>query len=145
MADRPTQTGTDLITLPHHAEFLSDRWLEEAARFWRELPAARKARLSGESFSVSERFTAAPPHLKLPGDLASWTLRFDGEPATISRDYDAGADVRIEGDYQAALFLAQFVGLAAPGGAEAMWREAAVLFGKDAFRIGGQLNEAAGL
>src|SRR5262249_4886862 len=69
----------------------------------------------------------------------------DGETAAISCDYDASADVCLEGDYQAALFLAQFVGLAALGGAEAMWREAAVLFGKDAFRISGRLPEAAEL
>jgi hypothetical protein len=148
MADRASQMaektpGVDLITLPHHAEFLSDRWLEEARRFWRELPGARKTPLGGRGFSVSERFTDAPPHLKLPGDVAAWSLRFDGEDATISRGFEEGADLRVEGDYQAAVFLAQFVGVAAPGGAEEMWREAAVLFGKDAFRIKGGLQDAA--
>jgi Phytanoyl-CoA dioxygenase (PhyH) len=143
MADRAAaQAGMELITLPHHAEFLSDRWLEEAKRFWREAPAQRKAALAGRPFSVSERFTDAPPHLKLPGDIACWTLRFDGEAATIERAFDEGADLTFQGDYQAGLFLAQFVGVAAPGGAEEMQREAAILFGKDAFRVKGRLDEA---
>jgi len=144
MADRPgAEPGTNLITLPHHVEFLTDAWLDEAKRFWRELPPQRKAPAAGKPFSVSERFTEAPPHLKLPGDLAAWTLRWDGEKAEIARGFDETADVTIEGDYQAALFLAQFVGVAAPGGAEEMWREAAVLFGKDAFRIKGALEDPA--
>jgi len=143
MADRPAEPGTNLITLPHHVEFLSDAWLDEAHRLWRETLAPRKATLDGRAFSVSERFTDAPPHMKLPGDVAAWTLRFDGEDLAITRGFDEAADVTIEGDYQAALFLAQFVGVAAPGGAEEMWREAAVLFGKDAFRIKGQLGDAA--
>ena len=145
MADRAAEAGMNLITLPHHAEFLSDRWLEEAQRFWRELPPPRKASLAGRTFSLSERFTDAPPHLKLPADVGGWTLRFDGETASIARGFDEGADLTIEGDYQAALYLAQFVGVAAPGGAEAMWREASTLFGKNAFRIKGALkNDAAG-
>jgi ectoine hydroxylase-related dioxygenase (phytanoyl-CoA dioxygenase family) len=144
MVDRAALLGTDLLTLPHHVEFLSDRWLDEAARFWRELPEPRRAPLNGQAFSVSERFTDAPPHLKLPGDVAAWTLRFDGREPAISRGFDGSADVTIEGDYQAALFLAQFVGVAAPGGEAEMWREARQMSGKDAFRIKGRVGEAAG-
>ncbi|HZZ36821.1 MAG TPA: phytanoyl-CoA dioxygenase family protein [Caulobacteraceae bacterium] len=143
MADPAAQPRMDLITLPHHVEFLSDRWFEEALRFWRELPPPRQASLAGRPFSVSERFTDAPPHLKLPADVASWTLRYDGGAASISREFDAGADLTIEGDYEAGLYLAQFVGVAAAGGAEEMWREAAVLFGNDAFRIKGVLKDDA--
>ena len=33
----------DLITLPHHVELLSDRWLEEAQRFFRETAAEKRA------------------------------------------------------------------------------------------------------
>lgn len=141
MADRPAQP--DLITLPHHVEFQSERWLEEAERFFREVIPTRKAKLGGVAFSVSERFTDAPPHLKLSGDVASWTLRFDGEAAKIARGFDAEADLTVEADYQAALFLAQFVGVTTPGGAEAMWREATQMSGKDAFRIKGALPEPA--
>src|SRR5271165_4628993 len=85
VAERAAQP--DLITLPHHVEFLSERWLQEAERFWREALPARKAKLGGRPFAVSERFTNAPPHLNLiaPGDVASWSLRFDGEVATVAR------------------------------------------------------------
>jgi hypothetical protein len=141
MADRAAQP--DLITLPHHVEFLSERWLEEAQTFWRELLPARKAKLGGQSFSVSERFTDAPPHLKQPGDVVSWSLRFDGDKATVARGFDEGADLTVEADYQAALHLAQFVGVLAPGGPEAMWREATHMSGKDAFRVRGNLKDAA--
>src|SRR5882672_7161391 len=109
MADRAVPP--DLITLPHHVEFLSERWLEEAERFWRDTLPAKKAKLDGRPFSVSERFTDAPPHLKLPGDIASWSLRFDGEEATLARGFDEAADLTVEADYQAALNLAQFVGV----------------------------------
>jgi len=40
MADHAAQTGMDLVTLPHHVEFLSDRWREAATEFWRTLPPA---------------------------------------------------------------------------------------------------------
>ncbi len=143
MAEDVADKGMELVTLPHHVEFLSDRWLEEARRFWREPPAARTAALAGRPFSVSERFTDAPPHLKAPGNVAGWSLRFDGRAGTVSRAFDADADLTVEADYQAALFTAQFVGMLAPGGPEAMWREASHLSGKDAFRIGGRLDEAA--
>ena len=133
----------DLITLPHHVEFLSERWLEEAAKFWREALPAKKAKLGGRSFAVSERFTDAPPHLNLPGDAASWTLRFDGEAATVARGFDAEADLTVEADYQAALYLAQFVGVLAPGGMDEMWREAAQMSGKDAFHVRGGLPDEA--
>lgn len=141
MAERAAQA--DLITLPHHAEFLSERWLEEAEKFWREALPARTAKLGGRAFSVSERFTDAPPHLKLPGDIGGWSLRFDGEKATVARGFDADADLTVESDYQAALHLAQFVGVLAPGGAEEMWREATHMSGKDAFRVRGSLPDGA--
>src|SRR5271155_2562790 len=142
MADRSVP---DLLTLPHHVEFLSDRWLEEAGRPLREAIQAGKGRYAGLDFSVSERFIDAPPHLKLPGGVACWSLRINGEDVTISREFDAEADVTVEGDYQAGLSLAQFVGVVADGGAEEMWREARHLFGENAFRVRGRLaDERAG-
>jgi hypothetical protein len=143
MADRPAPPRMDLITLPHHVEFLSDLWLEEARRFFREQLPPRKASLAGKPFSVSERFTDAPPHLNLSDSVASWTLRFDGDEITAARGFDETADVTLEGDYQQALFLAQFVGVLVPGGAEAMWREVHHLFGADAFRVTGAIAEPA--
>ena len=61
-----------MYTLPHHVEFLSDRWVEEARRFLAgEVPKLRERpvpaeRLKGRTFSLSGRFTHAPAHLQLP-------------------------------------------------------------------------------
>lgn len=124
-------------TLPHQFEFLSDAWLAEAGSFLRqetekEQPAA---------FSISERFADALPHLELPGDVASWSARWDGEAVTVVRTPDPTADVVVEGDYQAALTAAQLVGITAPNAAEHMRREIAQQFGKDALRIRGRLAD----
>jgi hypothetical protein len=73
----------------------------------------RRERL-GEPFSVSERFADAPPHLGLPGDMASWTIRWDGRDCRVARGFDASADATCEGDYQAALMSAQWVGCWCP-------------------------------
>jgi ectoine hydroxylase-related dioxygenase (phytanoyl-CoA dioxygenase family) len=82
--------------------------------------------------------TDAPPHLGMPGGVAGWSVRFDGSTASVSREVDPGADVFVEGDYQAALTAAQRVGIAgAPTVGESMWRELAQQFGKDAVRIHG--------
>lgn len=128
-----------MITLPHHVEFLSDAWLEAARDFLERETAARKDRLGGRAFSVSERFADAPPHLKFQNDVAAWSMRYDGEAVTVSREFDPGADVVVEGDYQAALSAAQVVGVLAPGASEAMWRETRHLFGQDAVRVRGAL------
>jgi len=141
MADRPLPPRSDLITLPHHFEFLSQGWLDEATRFFKEQIPLRKSQLSGKPFSVSERFTDAPPHMKLPRDVASWSLRYDGDDVTVSAEFDPSADMVLESDYQAALSLAQFVGVLVPGGAEEMWREARHQFGKDAFRMRGGIEQ----
>ncbi|MBX3484177.1 phytanoyl-CoA dioxygenase family protein [Phenylobacterium sp.] len=122
-----------MYTLPHHFEFLSDAWIDEARAWF----AQRRDRL-GAPFSVSERMTDAPPHLGLAGGVASWTVRWDGSEASVARGFDAGADATCEGDYQAALMAAQWVGLLAPGAVEAMLREVRALFGADAIRFGGR-------
>ena len=133
-----------MITLPHHVEFLSDAWLDEARKFLERETAQRRERLGETPFSVSERFEHAPPHLKLPDDTASWSFAYDGRGVKVVRVFDAGADLVVEGDYQAALTMAQFVGLLAPGAQEAMLREAGTMFGADAVRIKGAIdNEAA--
>src|SRR5262245_5084106 len=118
-----------MITLPHHVELLSDAWLEHARRYLERETAARKERLGGEPFSVSERFTHAPPHLKLPGDVAKWCLRYDGAAVTVTRDFDPRADVVVEGEYQVALAAAQAVGALAPGVMEKTFRELSHWFG----------------
>ena len=124
-------------TLPHQFELLSDAWLAEAESFLgRELDRARPA-----AFSISERFTDAPPHLALPDDVASWTVRWDGAALEVRRGADDAADLVVDGDYQAALTAAQVVGISAPNAAEHMRREVAQQFGKDALRAQGRLPD----
>ncbi|MBN9558190.1 MAG: hypothetical protein J0I26_11745, partial [Alphaproteobacteria bacterium] len=129
-----------MITLPHHCEFLSDAWLQEAKTFLEREIATRKDRLTG-SFSVSERFGDAPPHMKFADNVAAWRMRFDGKAVSVSRDFDDKADQIVEGDYQAALTAAQCVGILAPGATEAMLRDVAAMFGKDAIRVKGKLED----
>src|SRR5436190_1778425 len=117
-----------MFTLPGQVELLDDAWLEKAGRFLdRELGAARP-----QPFTLSERFTDAPPHLGFDGDVAAWTLRWDGTTATVERGADDTADVFVEGDYQAALTAAQQA-----GDTEAAWREVVQQHGKDAVRVRG--------
>jgi len=128
-----------MLTLPGNCEFLSDAWIEEARRFLERAVQQR------QPFSLSEGFTDAPPHLQLPGNLAAWTARYDGDAMTVSHGFDAGADVVVEGDYQAGLTGGQFIGMLAPGAAKAVRRELAALYGKDAVRMRGRVeNRAAG-
>ena len=129
-----------MFTLPHRCEFLSDAWLDEAGKFLARECRNRKEQLGGRAFSVSERFTNPPPYLKFDGDVASWNMRYDGENVTVGRDFNRSADLVIEGDYQAALTAAQFVGLLAPGAIAAMGREVATMFGKDALQVKGALK-----
>src|ERR1700744_5614225 len=116
-----------MITLAHHVEYLSDAWMEAARRFLDAAVGQAKDRLAGRAFSVSERFIHAPPHLKFPGDVASWTVRYDGTSLTLDRDFDEGADMVVEGDYQAALTGAQCIGMLVPGAMAAMLREVATM------------------
>lgn len=139
-----------MITLPHHVEFLSDRWLEEARRYLagelgrgieRPAPAAR---LQGQDpFSVSGHFTDAPPHLALPGEAGGCTIRFDGAAFAVRADFDPAADLVVEGDYQAALTAAQMVGISAPGAVATLLRETAHLYGPNAMRVRGNLDRRA--
>jgi len=129
-----------MFTLPGRCEFLSDAWLAEATSFLERGVAQRKATMG--PFSFSERFADAPPHLGFPDNLASWSARFDGHELTVSRAFDPTADLIVEGDYQAALCAAQFVGVLAPGAEAHMRREVRRMFGKTAMRTKGALQDA---
>jgi ectoine hydroxylase-related dioxygenase (phytanoyl-CoA dioxygenase family) len=129
--------------LPDRFEFLSDAWLEEARAYLTKVLETRKDALGGQRFQVSERFTDAPPHLGLPDNVGAWTATYDGAALTVSRGFGAAADMIVEGDYQAALAGAQFIGFLAPGAVQAMAREVATMHGSDAVRIKGGLPSAA--
>ena len=130
-----------MIMLPDRCEFLSDAWLDEARKFLERECRNRKERFGRRTFSVSERFTNAPPHLKFADGVATWSMRYRGESISVSRDFDEAADLVVEGDYQAALTAAQFVGVLAPNAMAAMMREVATMFGKDALRVKGSLED----
>ncbi len=122
-----------MFTLPGTFELLSDDWLAEATAFLEKAVARAPEGLG--PFSLSERFADAPPHLGLTGDVACWTARWDGETVTVGREVDPAADLVVEGDYQAAVTGAQFVGIRAPGAMAAMRREVAQTYGPDAMRM----------
>lgn len=133
-----------MITLPHHVEFLSDAWLAEARAFLEREVARRQDKLGDKPLSVSERFAHAPPHLGFSGNTASWSISYDGKTVSVVREFNPAADLVVEGDYQAALTMAQFVGLLAPGALAAALRETSTMFGKDAIRVKGVIeNDAA--
>jgi Phytanoyl-CoA dioxygenase (PhyH) len=131
-----------MITLPHVFEFLSDAWLEAARRYFTEDGLKRIKASACGPFSLSEGFNSAPPHLNLPDNRASWTIRYDGETIEVARGFDASAQVTCEGPYQAALMAAQWVGLLVPGATAAMLREVTTVFGKGALRFSGQVEPA---
>ncbi len=132
-----------MYTLPHQVEFLSDGWLASAERMLRrELVDGAAGPV--EPFSLSEHFSDAPPHLGFTDDQAGWSVRWDGDALTVSRDHDPDADVVVEGDYQAACTAAQVVGIADPAMARHLGREVAQLYGTDAVRATGSLADPAG-
>ena len=132
-----------MYTLPDRFEFLCDAWIDEARAFLEKAMEQRKDALAGQPFSLSERFTQAPPHLKLPRNTGAWTARWDGNAVNVARGFDAKADFVVEGDYQAGLAGAQFVGMLAPGAMAAMSREVATMHGKDAVRVKGRIDHPA--
>lgn len=135
-----------MITLPHHVEFLTERWALEAQQFLERHIQAERGRYEGRPFSLSIRCTHAPPHLahlKGTDGVAAWTARFDGTTLALAPHYDAGADLRLEGDYQATLTAAQTVGALAPEIMAASLLEVQHIFGKAALSLSGALPDPA--
>src|SRR5262249_22313298 len=75
-----------MYTLPHQVEFLSDAWILAAERFLTREVEQRKLGLGGP-FSISERFTHAPPHLKFDRDVGAWHVRYDGDRVHVGRGF----------------------------------------------------------
>lgn len=130
-----------MFALPGRCEFLSDDWIEAARRFLERECAARKEALA--PFTLSERFTHAPPHLKLAGDVAAWRVRWDGEALSVERGFDEAADARVEGDYQATLYLAQTVGARDAKAMAAAFRETRRMYGDRAPQMKGAIANPA--
>lgn len=137
-----------MFTLPHHVEFLSDRWQAEARSYlagdhpkFKEVQTPAE-KLRGRAFSVSGRFTDTPPHMNFPGAVASVSIRFDGVAFEVSDRFDPSAGMVVEADYQAALTGAQMVGITAPGAVARLLREVAHLYGDSALKVRGGLEDA---
>lgn len=129
-----------VTTLPGQFEFLSDGFVAEGRAFLERETAALRTRDAARPFTISERFTDAPPHLGFPDNLATWQIAFDGERVTVGRGFNPDADVTIEGDYQAAVMAQQFVGAASPTDAARAHRELTQIFGKDCIRVKGRFD-----
>lgn len=125
-----------VLCLPHQCEFLSDTWLERA----REYLHASITRSAGTlpAFSITERFSNAPPHLGFQNNVAQWSVTYDGTAVQVGREAPPQPDVLVEGDYQAGLFMAQIVGALAPDVMGKALRELHHLFGQGAVRSSGQ-------
>ena len=133
------------VDVTERAEFLSDAWIDAARGYLTAVIAAEPALRTG-SWSVSERFTDAPPGLGLPDDVAAWHFRIDDGTLEVGRGFRPDADLRVQGDYQAVLAVAQSVDAAGPDAAARARRELVHRHGSDAVRMEGRLQgDKAGL
>ncbi|MEZ5225730.1 MAG: hypothetical protein R2710_03385 [Acidimicrobiales bacterium] len=123
----------------HQLEFLSDDWIAAARDFFERAQSDGRLAAVGP-FAVCERFDNAPLHLALADDRATWFVRFDGSSVEVGRGVDDQADLLVEGDYQAALAAAQWVGIGSTAARAAMWREVSHLHGSEALRVSGELR-----
>lgn len=128
-----------MLALADRAEFLSEAWIEMAQAFLTREAEKRKDALA--PFTLSERFTDAPPHLKLPHDVAAWRVRWDGGALTAERGFNEAAESVIEGDYQATLNMAQAVGGADEAAMAAAYRETRRMYAKAAPRREGEIGD----
>ena len=87
-------------------EFLSDGWIEVARRYLEDAVQREPALRDGD-FSLCESFTDAPPELQLPGDRAVWHFQVRGGRVDVGRGDLADPTLRIDGDYQTTLAMAQ--------------------------------------
>lgn len=119
------------VDVDKRVEFLSDGWIAEALRYVREKrPTA--------DFSLCEAFTDPPP-----GINGAWWLRVqDGEVSAGAGSIE-NASLRVEGDYQATLAMAQTVYSAGADAVARARRELEHRAGEGALRITGEIPLAA--
>ncbi len=132
--------GVPTLCLPHQCEFLSDAWLARAREF---LQRALRPGADTPAFTLHERFRNAPPHLGFADDVASWSLRWDGQRLNVDRDAVARPDMAVEGEYQAGLMLAQVVGAGSRQVMAAGLRDMRHRFGTGALRMRGRIEAPA--
>jgi ectoine hydroxylase-related dioxygenase (phytanoyl-CoA dioxygenase family) len=112
------------VDVRERVEFLSDGWIEASRRYLEDAVETTPALRTGR-YAVCESFTDAPPGLGLPDDRAVWHFVVDDGRVTVGRGDLDGADVRVDGDYQAILAIAQTVYAAGPEAVARAQRELA--------------------
>jgi ectoine hydroxylase-related dioxygenase (phytanoyl-CoA dioxygenase family) len=108
-------------------EFLSDEWIDEARRFL-------EAAAPDVTFTLCESFTDPPP-----GIDGAWHVRIDRGRVEAGAGEIGGADLHVEGDYQAVLAMAQTVYAAGPDAVARARRELVHRHGADAIRVKGDV------
>src|SRR5215203_3670028 len=101
------------VDVTERVELLSDGWIDAARRFLEDAAATEPALRHGR-YAVCESFTDAPPGLGLPDDRAVWHFVVDDGGVTVGRGDLDRADLRVDGDYQAILSIAQTIYAAGP-------------------------------
>jgi ectoine hydroxylase-related dioxygenase (phytanoyl-CoA dioxygenase family) len=112
------------VDVTDRVEFLSDGWIDAARRFLEDAVVAEPALATGR-YAVCESFTDAPPGMGLPNDRAVWHFVVDDGRVTAARGDLDDADLRVDGDYQAILSIAQTVYAAGPEAVARAQRELA--------------------
>lgn len=113
------------VEVDARSELLSDAWIAAAREF---LEAASP----DVTFTLCESFSDPPP-----GVHDAWHVRIDHGWAEAGPGAVADADLRVEGDYQTVLAMAQTVYAAGPEAVNRAQRELAHRAGKDAIRVTG--------
>src|SRR5580765_7822762 len=99
------------VDVQDRVEFLSDAWVE-AARTFAAARVAEQPELAGVSFSLCESFANAPASVAGPDGRAAWHLRLDAGSVEAGRGEIAETDIRVTGEYQPVLAVAQAVNAA---------------------------------
>lgn len=130
------------VGVRERVEFLSPGWLD-AARSFLVTEVAARPELAAASFSLCESFADAPPSVAGPDGRAAWHVRVDRGRVEAGAGEAAGTDVRVEGDYQTVLALAQAVHAAGRDAFARAYREASHRSGGSAMRLTGSLRDPA--
>ena len=124
--------------IPERVEFLSDEWLSAAGALLTRRCNGFRDQLQGVDFTLSEGFDNAPPHLGFEGGFAVWNARVKDGEVTVGRGWNDDASLKVRGDYQKILPIAQAVGKTAVARAG---REAAHTWGRGFAQVSGKAPE----
>jgi hypothetical protein len=129
------------VHVDERCEFLSPRWID-AARAFLQAEVARRPALHGERFALSEAFAAAPPAVAGADGGAAWHFVLAEGRIEAGAGALPGADLVVEGDYQATLAMAQLVHAAGSAAQARALRELHHRHGTGAIRVRGRVPSA---